>query len=555
MKKFVCTMAGLMLSLGMVSQVEAQQQIYGSDTLYEMTNYLAGTGSCGSIQYMGGGSGTGAAAMVAGTQEIAPMSRLLKSSEVDGGVPECWAHSLDAISIYRSGNSLATADGYCTGGTEYDCESTADETSGNIILDISDLNADGNVDCYGCVDDDNDGVTDEYVFSSWKDVLALAYGGKHHDASATVDCDSDVRRTLAGLSAATAFGGLEQAMDCEKDCWENFFMKDPSVPCTDEKCNINWHLWRRGDASGTTDTFKSMVGINSFCNGNETEDNDPIRRLVSDDEDIPGRTDMPIVVTTSADNDCTGDGGANLQVVANAATLGWLLPIVVPPTYVKNTNSCNTGDFGWKSVPVALAPFCEDGANSLFGMCLEPMDANGDYGCIDNANNPNMYTPAGADTRARNMVQRDKDGNIVLDENGDEVWAAYYNINALNVIPTYSVPPCNYDNSTEQIACLTVASPCTVGYAGMGGNENIPQSVGIEVAGVRATVANIQSFTYPMTRYLYVNTLVGRANVTDTDEKDLMECFLDPSLGHLAPAQAHAGFVAMDTDPQLVDCP
>ena len=565
MKKVVCTLAGLMLTVSMVQQSRAQDQIdlNGSDTLFNMTNYMLNTwpDECGGddpadpnddfIVYAGGGSSTGENAMIAGTQDVAPMSRALKSSAcgADPSYPTtatAYAHSLDAMTIYRSTNSLATNDTYCTGTSEQDCESTADETKPfptPAPLVVKDLNGAPGLDCPGC-----DG--NEYAFENWKDVLALAYGGKHHDG--TIDCASDVRYSLAGLPSLPATGGYEPTpLDCENDCWENFFIKDSGADCTDEKCNVNWHIWRRGDLSGTTDTFLSLVGIKTFCNGEETEDDDPIRRPVSDNEDIPGRTDLSMVVSPTAD-DCTAGAGSDAEIVTGEPTLGWLLPVVVPPPFEKNSNACARGRFGWYSVPFATRPLCDDGAPSIFALCLLPQDDDGVPGCINSADNPGMFTPFGTDTRATNMIQRDTNGTIVRDELDNDTMYAYYNIHGYHTISDY-VSPCNHDNSTDQIACLSVASPCSLGYAGMGAQINVPEAAVLEVGGVEATETNIINFDYPLTRYLWINSLVGFGNA-ESNQADLAACFGDAT--KVEEAAEASGFIPIPEGPQAIDpCP
>ena len=73
-------------------------------------------------------------------------------------------------------------------------------------------------------------------------------------------CDSTLRKTLVGS-------------------WGNMFQGG----CTNSKCPTGLkHAFRRDDASGTTDTFLTLLGLpkattRSFCNGFEVEDLDPIR--------------------------------------------------------------------------------------------------------------------------------------------------------------------------------------------------------------------------------------------------------------------------------------
>src|SRR5262249_38133225 len=108
-------------------------------------------------------------------------------------------------------------------------------------------------------------------------------------------------------------GGSDSAPGCDTDpgvCWE--------VSLSDREHNTQKpnslvstagvkHAYRRGDSSGTTDTFLSLLnapasGTTPFCNGAEKEDKAPIRRMCDQTEQV-----------------CEADG-----------TLGLVLPIVVP---------------------------------------------------------------------------------------------------------------------------------------------------------------------------------------------------------------------------------
>lgn len=549
MKRVVITLAALMLMLG-VGTYASGLDLQGSDTLKHMTDHLLTTyptdcgGDPNEIVYVGGGSSAGWSAMRDGLQSIAPMSSRISGSKCTGyeATAAHYAHSLDALSVYRTQNNFADADDQiCTDETEVRCEGVANETAG-IVLKVRDVNGTSGINCPGCVDDDGDGVTDDYVITDWKDVLGLAYFGLHHGGT-TRDCNSDARYALAGLPALTPTGGYEPLpLDCSEDCWENFFMQDPSVGCTDEKCNVNWHIWRRGNASGTSETFAGFFGlkVGNFCNGpSEEDDNDPIRRPVHPQENIPGKLGMTFRYSTSA-ADCTG---INMQTTDAVRTLGWLLPVVVPPVYSgKNDDPCVQGVFSWRECSLRTNNICDTGENAIFGLCLVPLDAANEAGCVNNEANGGMFWDTVSDTRSANLIERNADGVVVLDETGNEVITAYYNIHALTPISTY-VPNCNHDNSTDQIACLTAASPCSVGYAGMGADAQVPQTWQLEVNGIQSNKTNIRAGTYPMWRYLYLATLAGFSTVTGV-EHELAECFRDRNYADTAAIAA--GFITLD---------
>ena len=221
-RRFIIPLA-LATAVSAAVPVSAQVDLWGSDTLYDMTHTLVNTGTCGNINYLGLGSSTGEKHMTGALTpitEIAPMSRALKVTHPNGQ-QQCLAHSLDAISIVRKEGNMDPT---------HPCESTTcDMDMTNIDL------TEGDGECPGC-----SGTT--YQFGDFKDVLALAYGGLHHDG--TVDCDSSVRHYLANH-------------------WEEFFIEDAGQACADENCDIHEHIYRRGDLSGTTDTL--MATSTSLC--------------------------------------------------------------------------------------------------------------------------------------------------------------------------------------------------------------------------------------------------------------------------------------------------
>ena len=95
--------AFLVVGVASAGTAQAQLNLRGSDTLDLVTTDViaACTGAAGNIVYVGGGSGTGQAAMTAGTQHVAPMS-----SQLSGGA--CTTNSrqllvgLDGIAVRRS---------------------------------------------------------------------------------------------------------------------------------------------------------------------------------------------------------------------------------------------------------------------------------------------------------------------------------------------------------------------------------------------------------------------------------------------------------------------
>src|SRR5262249_17809902 len=76
LKKGLAGATFLVLGVGSASNAFAQLQLRGSDTLEDVPkDALTAANLNAVITYLGGGSGAGEAAMVGGTQHIAPMSR------------------------------------------------------------------------------------------------------------------------------------------------------------------------------------------------------------------------------------------------------------------------------------------------------------------------------------------------------------------------------------------------------------------------------------------------------------------------------------------------
>ncbi|NJK89423.1 MAG: hypothetical protein HC923_08450 [Myxococcales bacterium] len=116
------------------------------------------------------------------------------------------------------------------------------------------------------------------AIAAWKDALRIVYGGQSKDSPLTSgrsliankSCNSDLRRALVST-------------------YPNFF----EGACTGVGCTRLEHAWRRADLSGTTDTFLELLNLPAitaapFCNGNESEDLDPVRRACGPNDDVCG---------------------------------------------------------------------------------------------------------------------------------------------------------------------------------------------------------------------------------------------------------------------------
>jgi phosphate transport system substrate-binding protein len=109
--------AGVVAGLTLTAAAAHAQpaDLHGSDTLFGAVTQAITTAQLDSVlHYIGGGSGTGEAGLVAGTQGIAPMSRALSTSAINdllnqGVTPVQNVIGLDGVSMWVNAGSSAAA--------------------------------------------------------------------------------------------------------------------------------------------------------------------------------------------------------------------------------------------------------------------------------------------------------------------------------------------------------------------------------------------------------------------------------------------------------------
>lgn len=450
----------------------AALDLKGSDTLELVTKDAINLcGLSAALTYVGGGSGTGQAALVAGTQQIAPMSRELNSTACTASASQLLI-GLDGLAIVTS-NQIFGDSVQQTSETFDDC---SDSVAGGTTLSVP-----------GCTAADGCTTPGVYALADWKDVLALVYGGQNHTSAAQliagarnparIDCGSAVRQALVN-SWATIFTDS---------------VADPQ-PCRATSCLRLKHAFRRGDLSGTTDTFVTLVGLvpiapyttlapgtgrdpsataNPFCNAgtnllskgdSDYLDLDPIRRIVDADSAANGRlgfeqvaegflapSNPPVVigvddrvepaVTVMADYsmatepnilpDASIAGSAALQVAAlqQRKGLGVVLVVEIPGNYMdERVAYYSTVPFGGEPVlcaPGKFAPsiadtqhpstaLCPNGKNQP---CLLPVNVDNpaapNFNCLSNS--PVPASPPLKDERIYNLLVVDSTGHYVRD--------------------------------------------------------------------------------------------------------------------------------------------
>ncbi len=284
LKKGLAGATFLVLGVGGATNAFAQLQLRGSDTLEDVTKDALGVaGLTTAITYLGGGSGAGEAAMVGGTQAISPMSREIGAALCKPASQQLLV-GLDGIAVVagsQTGNDSVSA----TPSTADDC---SDTVSGGTTLSVA-----------SCVAADGCATAGQYTFSSWKDVLALIYGGQNHNAGGAVNTAADGACTyvvppneatadaacaafpgevcypnnkcgnpaLVGRRVAARINCLNPVRQALVDSYGSIFQDvAPTNSCRTGTCTKLRHAFRRDDLSGTTDTFVSLVGLTTIAN-------------------------------------------------------------------------------------------------------------------------------------------------------------------------------------------------------------------------------------------------------------------------------------------------
>lgn len=285
----------------------------------------------------------------------------------------------------------------------------------------------------------------------------------------------------------------------------------------------------------------------------EYHDQDPVRRTcvgAIGNQVTANNTNLPF------EQVCSADG-----------KLGVVLPINPPPTLstaaAYPSLACDAG-LGFKDGPAVTRPNgiavrCPNGDVALDAKCKLPVRSDGAGGfafdCLNGRNAP----PAVNDTDGTGAVfsdapetdgRTDIDGrayNLIL-RNAAGTPITINRPNPLNPVPpplatpmvgsffrihttrSLLLPPdatsaaslCTRGNATDQIGCLTVSSPCSIGFAGGGaaaGSTGVSEAL---VNGVVASTETVQNLidggtpVYPFSRKLYVNSIRGFGNLTAT---------------------------------------
>lgn len=286
MRKLLAGATIVVFGAGAMSSASAQLLMKGSDTLEDVTKgvladcivatndptILATT----DITYVGGGSTGGQAALVAGLQRIGPMSRPMNGTACPVTTPpqgtldargEQLLIGLDGISMTTSNQAHRDSLNNATGG---DCADTINgltlpyaliTPSPRPVPEVCFLDPalGGLPNC--CLNhttganDANCNADGSYTFRDWKDVLALLYAGQNNSANAALTAAFPKTRQINRINCAS------QVRKALADNWGDLFDTDCSKGPVVGNCKKLKHAFRRGDLSGTTDTFVTLVGL------------------------------------------------------------------------------------------------------------------------------------------------------------------------------------------------------------------------------------------------------------------------------------------------------
>lgn len=295
------TSAAFLAVSAVAGTASAQLQLKGSDTLELVTKDViaACPGANGNITYIGGGSGTGQAAMVASppTQHVAPMSRQMNNAASCTTNSRQLVIGLDGIAVVAvnstggdpntctddiGGNGAAPTQLQLTGVPSQFVACSSDTvcaTAGNPAVGACNVaggycSPGGTLlactSAQGCSPDGTytfDNNTPTNAADDWKDVLAQIYGGQNHTgAAATINDPTEVNADGTAICTGTRTCKRNPArIDCTNPVRGVLMSSYGSIIrsplCTGTGCTKLRHAFRRDDLSGTTDAFQALVGL------------------------------------------------------------------------------------------------------------------------------------------------------------------------------------------------------------------------------------------------------------------------------------------------------
>jgi len=213
----------------------------------------------------------------------------------------------------------------------------------------------------------------------------------------------------------------------------------------------------------------------------------------------------------------------------------------------------------------AVKVACPNGEPQHGGnLCVVPVDASGNTNCLNGTGNVpfafnpaavNGIAPGAADARVYNshlLTGPAATATYQADTLGRSIVGAWYRIHSAHTLAGAAATKCTQTDTTQLMGCLAQASPCSIGFEGHAATDwdalsaTPGSTVALKINQIPALTACVQSFDYPLSRKLYLTTLVGWGNVAASDptwgpaELALAQC--ESSQAFIGPILSNAGF-------------
>ncbi len=263
-------------------------QYFGSDTLFVVTQDAIGAtptlGLSLEPNYLAGGSGAGQNAMAttsvaAEKQQTAPMSKQMTNGLCNKLGGTNGSANTNATGIVIGMDAVDLLSSATAGGTTA-CNGASDNAS-----------ADGTG--FGAAFSGSTAVFSSTTGQNWKWVLALLYGGLDLSptGSATPNCSSQARLSLVSNWSHLFQTGCSNPNTVCNDPAHEACTTNADCPVSGTSCNTGgtgalkntcvvtgssplvappaslWHAFRRDDASGTSDVFSALIGLQTWIGG------------------------------------------------------------------------------------------------------------------------------------------------------------------------------------------------------------------------------------------------------------------------------------------------
>lgn len=364
------------------------------------------------------------------------------------------------------------------------------------------------------VDDNPAGTRSGRAGTAWQDVLRILFTG----ATRFMDATRIGTLTAAVAPDTTVNGSNQRQIEafCGGDLRRSVALSWANVTenCTAATCSTPVkRLLRRGDASGTTDTFLAVLNLPSirnnpspvqsgipvsgspFCNGNDQRDNDPIRVACS--VGTAAQSGLQDMSCSRYVLDDKGNTDTRDDIVVNS--LGLLLPVfppeelTTPPaiggnpalpgalgTFAQGTPeynnqrkfprpTCSLGGVMFGRTPndpdtgLALSN-CPDGVPCAFDQSPITSGSTGSSAaCISkvgSTNLPGLVNTWFSGSICSGLPDPDGPGPLVAGCNGVKPDPRVYNAIIRNPSPTQpAAPPTGYDGRITQFSRVIVGSP------------------------------------------------------------------------------------------------